>query len=333
MTELPENTSPLFSSPAAQHAAQLLQYYSFELGDCCIEHVLKDWLDRFPEQWVPLAIIEALYQGRYKTVSVEQILTIWQRREQTICHFNHEFERLVSGKFPRVAPLPEVVPMAEPEPKLTLSYRKMLLELPSVRAASKLERLTEIPSLKLALYRPELELLEPNGASDRHQTPDRSSTSDRNPATNISSSAVPAAEPAAFKPSPRTVDAISAGTSANSSSNGNLNGNRNGHSGCHSSNGSHSDATSVPAGAIVPDPIALDREFKEFKEGVAFGLSYGLVARSLKPKFRLEFSQHYQPEWVNIFPTPTSIDQFIPTANSSEFHTKLKTVAQSYEQG
>ncbi|MEN9230934.1 MAG: MogA/MoaB family molybdenum cofactor biosynthesis protein [Thermostichus sp. DG02_5_bins_236] len=34
----------------------------------------------FPRDWIPAALLEALYQGRYKATSVEQILRFWQRR-------------------------------------------------------------------------------------------------------------------------------------------------------------------------------------------------------------------------------------------------------------
>ncbi|MDB9376454.1 hypothetical protein, partial [Nodularia sphaerocarpa] len=55
-----------------------------------------------------------LYQGRYKGISVQQILAFWQRRGQVIYHFNMEFERLICSKFPeslteQAAPvLPEI---------------------------------------------------------------------------------------------------------------------------------------------------------------------------------------------------------------------------------
>jgi hypothetical protein len=86
---------------AAVYAENLLQHYSFELGGYPIQQLLTRWFDRYPVIWVRLAIVEALYQGRYKAVSVEQILILWQRRGQPCPHFNHEFERLVCNKFPR----------------------------------------------------------------------------------------------------------------------------------------------------------------------------------------------------------------------------------------
>jgi len=68
--------------------------------------------------WIRMAILEALYQGRYKVISVEEILKIWQRRGHPTFHFTGEFERLVcknlldsqlNGKKPAVIPKQEKV--------------------------------------------------------------------------------------------------------------------------------------------------------------------------------------------------------------------------------
>lgn len=157
MTEVPDRVKDPISSPEALHALCLLRYYGFDLDSHNIEEQMADWLEHYSARLIVQAIIEALYQGRYKTVSVNQILALWKRRGQTICHFNHEFERLVGGNLPvpvQEPPPPPVEPDPPPSPaKPTQSYREMLLELPSVRAASKLKRLTEIPSLKLSQIR------------------------------------------------------------------------------------------------------------------------------------------------------------------------------------
>lgn len=79
----------------------LLKNYSFESTRHSYDKVLDSWLERFPLDWVNLALVESLYQGRYKVVSVEQILTLWQRRGKPSYHFNHDFERLVSTNLPQ----------------------------------------------------------------------------------------------------------------------------------------------------------------------------------------------------------------------------------------
>lgn len=85
----------------AASAVELMTHYSFDHGEAPIQQLVDQWLKVYPVQWVRLALIEALYQGRYKAISVEQILALWQRRGQPIYRFNHEFERLVCNRFPR----------------------------------------------------------------------------------------------------------------------------------------------------------------------------------------------------------------------------------------
>jgi hypothetical protein len=83
---------------SAQVAA-LLVHYGFDLGGKKAEKLAGEWLTKYPSHWLRLAVIEALYQGRYKAVSVAQILSMWQRLSQPLYHFNGEFERLVCSSF------------------------------------------------------------------------------------------------------------------------------------------------------------------------------------------------------------------------------------------
>lgn len=80
----------------AQTAA-ILYRYGFELrrGDTA-QNLISQWIARYSSNWVRLAVVEALYQGRYKAISVEHILNLWLRRGQPTFHFTHEFERLIS---------------------------------------------------------------------------------------------------------------------------------------------------------------------------------------------------------------------------------------------
>ncbi len=86
---------------AIVHATDLLTHYSFDLGDRTASQLTQHWLKDFSATWIRSAVIEALYQGRYKAVSVDQILLLWKRRNQPCYHFNYEFERLVCNRFPR----------------------------------------------------------------------------------------------------------------------------------------------------------------------------------------------------------------------------------------
>ncbi len=82
-------------------AAALLTHYSFDLGGYSTDELIAEWLLEYPAAWVRLGTIEALYQGRYKALSVTHILACWKRRNQALYHFNHEFERLVSSQLPK----------------------------------------------------------------------------------------------------------------------------------------------------------------------------------------------------------------------------------------
>ncbi len=295
MTEVPDRVKDPISSPEAQHALCLLRYYGFELDTQTVEDQMAEWLEQHPARMIVQGIVEALYQGRYKIVSVNQILSLWHRRGQTICHFSHEFERLVGGNLPAaVQPPPQPVePTAPSAPaKPTLSYREMLLELPSVRAASKL-RLTEIPAWKLPYIRTSDQTSNGAGSSGTGSSDFGSSDSGSSDsgASSHEIGALEDSEPKIleFKPKPPEPDRL-----------------------------------------VPPEPNP-EREFKEFKEGVIFALSSGLAAHTLKPRMRLLLSRLYRIDWLQFCTSPKAIDQFIPTLEPSEFHNKLRTVAEPGE--
>lgn len=85
---------------SADLATALMINYSFDLSGYSASELIRRWQTHYPPDWLHLAVIEALYQGRYKAVSVQQILTFWQRRGQATYHFNMEFERMICSNFP-----------------------------------------------------------------------------------------------------------------------------------------------------------------------------------------------------------------------------------------
>jgi len=103
-------------NPSAELAAKLLTHYSFDLSGYSASELITLWQREYPISWLHLAVIEALYQGRYKAISVQQILIFWTRRDQASYHFNMEFERMICSKFPErlnflsLAVLPPVPP-------------------------------------------------------------------------------------------------------------------------------------------------------------------------------------------------------------------------------
>lgn len=90
-------TEPVKDAIAAD-VAELMTRYSFDLGGYPLEQWIEQWISQYVPTWLPIAVIEALYQGRYKAVSIWQILDLWRRRGKPLQHFNREFERMVSGR-------------------------------------------------------------------------------------------------------------------------------------------------------------------------------------------------------------------------------------------
>lgn len=89
------------TDPARDAASviDLLTCYSFDLSGYTVDRLAEYWLQNYPADWIRLAIVEALYQGRYKAVSVEQILHLWRRRGKPLHHFSPDFERIIAPRF------------------------------------------------------------------------------------------------------------------------------------------------------------------------------------------------------------------------------------------
>lgn len=77
-------------------AEALLNKYDFDLAGETSDQLITRWHNKYKIEWLPLAVVEALYLGRYKAVCVEQILTLWERRGQPVYHFNSEFQNIVT---------------------------------------------------------------------------------------------------------------------------------------------------------------------------------------------------------------------------------------------
>ncbi|MBW4620900.1 MAG: hypothetical protein KME17_16275 [Cyanosarcina radialis HA8281-LM2] len=104
---------------ATAYTAELLGHYNFELHGYRVQDLVNRWANRYPSEWIRLAAIEALYQGRYKAHSIEKLLAIWARRDNPIYHFSTEFERLIGRRFsPDLRSLPPAPPVPQPPRQL-----------------------------------------------------------------------------------------------------------------------------------------------------------------------------------------------------------------------
>jgi hypothetical protein len=76
----------------------LLASYSFDQSGNEVEQLINSWLNTYPGKWIIAAVVEAIYQGRYKVSSVSKILESWATRGYPIHHFDHEFADIVCKK-------------------------------------------------------------------------------------------------------------------------------------------------------------------------------------------------------------------------------------------
>ena len=108
-------TSATFStSIEAQQAAVLLENYRFEMGNYEASQWVTLWLEFYRPSWIRDAVVEALYQGRYKSGSVRQILGLWHRRGQPIRHVTYEFEAAICREFGELRLAPAQPATAQP---------------------------------------------------------------------------------------------------------------------------------------------------------------------------------------------------------------------------
>ena len=78
-----------------QETIILMSFYSFDLGNYTVKELIIKWSKKYAHSWLPLAVIEAIYQGRLKAISVEHILNLWGRSSQPTYHFTVEFKQLI----------------------------------------------------------------------------------------------------------------------------------------------------------------------------------------------------------------------------------------------
>jgi hypothetical protein len=71
----------------------VIEHYGLELEDERVETVVSIWFQTYDPAWVVKALVEALYRGRYKVKSVDNILRDWQRRGAPLYRFTPNYER------------------------------------------------------------------------------------------------------------------------------------------------------------------------------------------------------------------------------------------------
>jgi hypothetical protein len=77
-----------------------IEIYGLELDGDRVDTILASWLQKYDRTWILKAIVESLYRGRYKIVSVENILRDWQRLGNPRYQFTPEYEREILENIP-----------------------------------------------------------------------------------------------------------------------------------------------------------------------------------------------------------------------------------------
>jgi hypothetical protein len=79
---------------------ELISLYGFDLEGQSPKLWIAQCRQYYPVEWIYLAIMEALHQGRYKIISIEQILRLWLKRGSSVYHFGEDFEFLINRTVP-----------------------------------------------------------------------------------------------------------------------------------------------------------------------------------------------------------------------------------------
>lgn len=363
MTELVKNSTQR-SPDAAVSAASLLHHYGFDLGGDTIAPLLSVWQAQYPEAWIRLATIEALYQGRYKAVSVEQILALWQRRNQPVYHFNHEFERLVCDRLPHTpeslnpslqeepfltpaaqaliatVPYPVVaLPLCQSEPSILHNAEAMqalrnlqddtTLDSPSVDRVSVSTAVSNELPVQTYSYTLRSDEILPQPSAHTETEGHAQTTVE----PTLLPSVLPTSENVASESAAKVAidNAPQAGSSAvpsNRSEVEQADATDYATTAVNSvpvSNGAQTQTPSPQAASITRILQQLDNQ--ELSAKTMFP-GFGLLARTLQPKLRLHLTARYQPLWLTDPSDKQPIHQFMPAPEASDFHSKLKAVAQ-----
>ena len=70
--------------------------------------IVATWIQEYESDWIVKAIVEAVFRGRYKVRSVDDILKQWKRLGKPLYHFEPAFERERLEKFSIVPLLFEI---------------------------------------------------------------------------------------------------------------------------------------------------------------------------------------------------------------------------------
>ncbi len=101
----------------------VIDLYGLELDGHQVDTLIVTWLQKYDPAWIVKAIVESLYRGRYKIVSVDNILKDWQRLGKPRHNFTPEYERDILQNLPvptYLAAMPVPIAPSVPPPNDSL---------------------------------------------------------------------------------------------------------------------------------------------------------------------------------------------------------------------
>ena len=140
----------------------LMTCYGFDLQSYTLDQLLAKWLTNYHSTWIRLATIEALYLGRYKAISIEQIMAVWSRLGSPKVHFGGEFERLICRKLPR-----HLVPDQDSE-KIPQSKEKSYPSPPTFEPKQQAPQKPQLSSPSSEVLNSDNSNQNPNSTSQKH---------------------------------------------------------------------------------------------------------------------------------------------------------------------
>lgn len=130
---------------AIAETTALLQHYGFDLGGQETTAVVAHWQQTYPVEWLRPATLEALYRGRYKTVSVAEILRQWHKKGAVQTNFDPDFETLICSKLESSTAPPEELSPEMPQLTKTVEIRSFQPDFPGLETYAKLKAIATQP--------------------------------------------------------------------------------------------------------------------------------------------------------------------------------------------
>lgn len=114
-----------------QFIATVIDRYGLAADGERVDNLVATWLQKYDRTWIVRAIVECVHQGRYKLISVDRILQIWQRLGTPRLSFSAEYERDLLQDLPEPSEL-DIQAQAIATSQPTVDNRSVAIALPPI---------------------------------------------------------------------------------------------------------------------------------------------------------------------------------------------------------